>query len=114
MQDTNTCEPIIIPQTPDEPTFWLAALVIQDGQAVQRGQSLGRLEGKNLSQELLSPLDGYVVGLHALPGQIVDSGQVLCYICSQPSIPTSPASPRGISTGLAAAQPAATQEAAVQ
>ncbi len=79
-----------IPNFPEEPAFWLASLKIQEGQPVEQGQLLARLEGKDLCQDLLSQQDGFVVGLHALPGQIVHSGQVLCYICSQPSIPASP------------------------
>jgi acetyltransferase EpsM len=101
------CQAIEIPQLPDEPVCWLAALAIQDGQEVQQGQSLARLEGKDTSQDLVCPLDGYVVGLHTLPGQIVHSGQVLCYICSQPSIPTSPAAPRLITPGTAPFDPTA-------
>jgi acetyltransferase EpsM len=99
--------PIEIPQFSDETELWLATLAIQDGQAVQHGQILARLEGKNLGQDLLSLQEGYVVGLHALPGQIVHSGQVLCYICSQPSIPTAPASSRLIDPGSAVFDPTA-------
>ena len=98
---------IEIPNLPEEPSFWLAGLIIQDGQAVQKGQSLARLEGKDLSQELTSPADGYVVGLHALPGQIVHAGQVLCYICSQPSIPAPQQGSRLITPGTAAFDPTA-------
>jgi sugar O-acyltransferase (sialic acid O-acetyltransferase NeuD family) len=64
----------------------VAALPIQEGQAVHKGQLLARLEGQDLEHNLASPADGYVVGLHARPGQSVQPGQVLCYICSQPSI----------------------------
>lgn len=96
-----------IPNLPEEPAFWLAALAIQDGQQVKKGQTLARLEGKDLSQELTSPKDGFVVGLHALPGQIVHARQVLCYICSQPSIPTSQPGARLISPGVAPFDPAA-------
>ncbi len=77
---------IQIPTLENEPGLWLANLLICEGQAVQEGQLLARLETKVTAYELTSLQDGYVVGLHALPGQIVHSGQVLCYICSQPSI----------------------------
>ncbi len=98
---------IAIPSLPEEPAFWMAALAIQEGQPVQKGQTLVRLEGKDLSQELTSPKDGFVVGLHALPGQIVHAGQVLCYICSQPSIPASQPGSRLITTGTAVFDPTA-------
>lgn len=98
---------VAIPNLPEEPAFWLAALAIQDGQQVKKGQTLARLEGKDISQDLTSPEEGYVVGLHALPGQIVHAGQVLCYICSQPSIATSQTSSRLISPGVAPIDPTA-------
>jgi acetyltransferase EpsM len=98
---------IEIPNLAEEPAFWLAALAIQEGQAVQKGQSLVRLEGKGLSQELSSPKDGFVVGLHALPGQIVHAGQVLCYICSQPSISAAQPGSRLIPSGAAVFDPTA-------
>jgi sugar O-acyltransferase (sialic acid O-acetyltransferase NeuD family) len=94
-------------ELPEETAFWLATLAMQDGQAVQQGQALARVEGKEFSQDLVSPQDGFVVGLHALPGQIVHAGQILCYICSQPSIPTSPTSPRLITHGVAIFDPTA-------
>ncbi|MBE0696903.1 MAG: NeuD/PglB/VioB family sugar acetyltransferase [Anaerolineaceae bacterium] len=75
-----------IPTTQDETGFWLASLLVHEGQPVKEGQSLGRLEGKEPAFELFSPQEGYVVGLHARPGQVVPSGHVLCYICSEPSI----------------------------
>jgi acetyltransferase EpsM len=75
-----------IPYFEDEPTFWLSSLMVQEGQPVEQGQALARLEGKAWGQDLTSPQDGFVVGLHALPGQMVRGKQVLCYICGQPSI----------------------------
>ncbi len=96
-----------IPKFPEEPAFWLASLQIQEGQAVEKGQLLARLEGKDLCQDLNSQVDGFVVGLHALPGQIVHSGQILCYICSQPSIPTSVSGQRVVLPGQAAFDPTA-------
>lgn len=75
-----------IPPVQDEPGLWLAALFVQEGQQVREGQLLGRLEGTGTFFELSSPQEGYVVGLHARPGQTVHSEQVLCYICNRPSI----------------------------
>jgi acetyltransferase EpsM len=96
-----------IPNFDDEPTFWLASLLVLEGQAVQKGQKLARLEAKSWGQDLASPQDGFVVGLHALPGQIVRPKQVLCYICSQPSIGTPQPGPRADFSGSATFDPTA-------
>jgi len=93
---------VIIPTPDDDSGLWLAVLSIQEGQAVRQGQYLGRLEAQGTQYELTSQQAGFVVGLHARPGQIVHPGQVLCYICSYPSIPA--ASP---GTGALKARPAA-------
>ena len=80
---------IQIPMLPDESAYWLAALAVQEGQTVQQGQIVARLEGQNSldrSIELTSPCEGYVVGLHAVAGQTVRSGEILCYVCDQPSL----------------------------
>jgi len=82
-----TTSAVTIPFMLDEPAFWIAALQVQEGQSVQKDQVLVRLEGKEQYLELQSPIEGYIVGLHAIAGQIVHSGQILCYICTQPSIP---------------------------
>ncbi len=89
-----TTSAVEIPKMMEEPGFWLAALLVQEGQLVRKGEALARLEGKEQHLELESPEDGYVVGLHAVAGQIIHAGQVLCYICSQPSIPLSSPGPR--------------------
>lgn len=89
-----TTSAVEIPKMMEEPGFWLAALLVQEGQLVHKGEALARLEGKEQHLELESPEDGYVVGLHAVAGQIIHAGQVLCYICSQPSIALSSPGPR--------------------
>lgn len=85
---------IEIPKISENQPLWLAALPIKEGQAVQQGQLLARVEGKDVCQNLESPGNGFVVGLHAMPGQIVHTATILCYICSQPSISTAQPSPR--------------------
>jgi sugar O-acyltransferase (sialic acid O-acetyltransferase NeuD family) len=82
-----------IPAVLEDSLYWLASLTVQEGQSVQQGQILARLEGKKEHLDLTSPQSGYVVGLHARPGQIVSPDQVLCYISSRPSIPTIQPSP---------------------
>ncbi len=96
-----------IPKLSEEADVWIAALLIHEGQAVHQGQALARLESRGPFQDLTSPQDGYVVGLHALPGQFAHPGQVLCYICSQPSIPASQSVPRLVIPVTAAIDPLA-------
>lgn len=103
---------IEIPKIQEASEYWLAALAIQEGQTVHQGQALARLEGRDANGhdsllDLTCPQDGFVVGLHALPGQIVHQGEVLCYICSQPSIPVSQPGPRIIFPGSLAFDPTA-------
>jgi len=98
---------IQIPAAGQEQEFWLAALPIKEGQAIQKGQMLARLEGRDLEHELTSPEDGYVVGLHARPGQSIQPGQVLCYICSQPSILAAQPRPGATSLGTPRFDPTA-------
>jgi len=85
---------IEIPSTEQDQELWLAALFIKEGQAVQPGQLLARLETPGQAYDLTSPEAGYVVGLHARPGQSVQTGQILCYICSRPSIFVTQPGPR--------------------
>jgi acetyltransferase EpsM len=96
---------IQIPSYENESSFWLASLLVHEGQAVEKGQQIARLEGKAWSHNLTCPQDGYVVGLHALPGQIVRPKQVLCYICGQPSIGTPQPGPRANFPGSTAFDP---------
>lgn len=77
---------IVIPTPGSNTGMWLAVLPISDGQLVTYGQPLARLESHEAVIELTSPQEGYVVGLHARAGQVVHPGQILCYICSQPSM----------------------------
>lgn len=98
---------ITIPAIHDEPAYWLSALPVQEGQAVEKGILLARLEGKDFSFDLTSPQKGYIVGLHAVPGQIVHPDEVLCYVCGHASVPSSQPSPRAIFPGPAVFDPTA-------
>ena len=70
--------------------LWLSMLAIKEGQLVEADQLLARMEGKGHAIDLTSPRKGYITGLHALPGQMVQPGLVLCYVGSQPSITSAP------------------------
>lgn len=98
---------ITIPAIRDEMSYWLSALPVREGQAVEKGALLARIEGKDFAYDLTSPHEGFIVGLHALPGQIVNPDQVLCYIGHQPSIPSSHPSPHAIFPGPAPFDPTA-------
>ncbi len=89
------------------PAYSLASLSVIEGQFVRSGQHLARLETQDSSQDLTSPQEGYVVGLHTLQGQIVHPGQVLCYICYQPSILPNQPEPHPGSPGLSSFDPTA-------
>ncbi len=79
---------VLIPARAEDPDadLWLALLSVKEGQRVEMGQMVARLEGSYFTLDLTSPCSGYVTGLHALPGQMVQAGQVLCYIGTQPSL----------------------------
>jgi len=98
---------VLIPPGRNETSYWLAALFVHEGQPVQESQLLGRLEGKETVLELASPTSGYIVGLHARPGQVVFPGQALCYLCSQPSIPAAVPGPQGVSARTVSVDPTA-------
>lgn len=98
---------IEIPKLSEDQPLWLAALPVKEGQAVQQGQLLARVEGKDICQNLESPGNGFVVGLHAIPGQTVHAESVLCYICSQPSISAAQPGPRVVFPNAIAFDPTA-------
>jgi sugar O-acyltransferase (sialic acid O-acetyltransferase NeuD family) len=96
-QFEQTAVAILIPHLPTGVVgdgLWLAVLEVQEGQPVEAGQLLARLEGEQSAFDLTSPRPGYIVGLHALPGQVLAPGQALCYIGPQPSAASTPALPR--------------------
>jgi acetyltransferase EpsM len=87
---TGNATPVLIPAPladPENSGLWLSLLAVQEGQAVESGQFLARLESKGQVFNLTSPRAGHVVGLHVRPGQVVQPKEVLCYIGPQSSIP---------------------------
>ncbi len=85
---------VMIPEQEGGGVYWIASLTCVEGQAVEAGQPLARLESRRGSVELRAPQSGFITGLHARPGQTAASGGVLCYLAEQPSLaakpPTSP------------------------
>ncbi len=79
---------ILIPPPPAEMPWQVVELAFHEGQSVRQGQVLAQLRAVEDQQALTSPQDGYVIGLHAVTGQTVSTGQVLCCICAQPPVKT--------------------------
>ncbi len=67
---------------PNEPEALLAALHIQEGQRVARGDPLCTLETTKSTAELAAEREGYVVGLRFQSGDLVQAGERLCYLAS--------------------------------
>ena len=76
---------VSIPSNQADGIYRLKKLWVQEGALVQPGQVLAHLEDGEQSIELKSTRLGYIVGLHALQDQPLQDGQVLCYVCDQPS-----------------------------
>lgn len=62
----------------------LAALHVNEGQAVAAGDVLATLETTKSTAELEAETAGYVVGLRLKAGRIVTLGETLCYIADRP------------------------------
>jgi acetyltransferase EpsM len=97
---------------PNEPEAMLAAVHVQAGQRVQRGEALCTLETTKSTADVLAEVDGYVAGLQHAAGDSVSAGELLCYLADDPGW-TPPAhdqaAPRGETTpppGLRITQPA--------
>jgi acetyltransferase EpsM len=77
---------VTIPAQDEHLLLWIVTLLVHDGQALEAGQVMARLESRAGSLELLAPQAGYVVGLRAQAGQSVEAGTVLCYLADQPTL----------------------------
>lgn len=106
--------PILIPLiNPNEPEAWLAALLVNEGQPIAKGDPICTLETTKSTADLQSDADGFVTGLRLAAGQTVRAGDLLGYIASSPDwIPpqeSQPATPPGdleLPAGLRITQPA--------
>jgi sugar O-acyltransferase (sialic acid O-acetyltransferase NeuD family) len=77
-------QPVLIPLlNPNEPEARLVALHAAEGQRVAKGDPLCTLETTKSTAEVLAEQDGYVVGLGFVQGQIIQSGEVLCYLAEE-------------------------------
>jgi acetyltransferase EpsM len=97
---------------PNEPEAMLAAVHVQAGQQVRRGEVLCTLETTKSTADLLAEVDGYIAGLKHSPGDSVQAGEIFCYLAEEPGwTPPEPdrVSPRGetaLPPGLRITKPA--------
>jgi sugar O-acyltransferase (sialic acid O-acetyltransferase NeuD family) len=76
---------VLIPLlNPNETDALLVDLHVQEGQAVNAGDSLCTLETTKSTAVLAADQAGYVAGLRLSPGQTVHAGERLCYLASSP------------------------------
>lgn len=107
--------PVTIPLlNTNEPEAQIAALHVQPGQSVTRGDLLCTLETTKAAADLEAAGEGYVVGLRFAQGDTAHAGDILCYLAPSPDWqpPEIPASilkaipESGIPEGLRISQPA--------
>ena len=110
-------KPIIIPLiNPNEPEALLAAVYIQAGQQVVKGDLICSLETTKSTNDILAESDGFLVGLRFEPGDMVMARDIFGYLADSPDwapleldtadISSQPESP--IPDGLRITQPALT------
>lgn len=80
--------PIFIPQlNPNENEALLARLHVKNGQHVDKDEVLCTLETTKATAEVGAEVEGYIVGIRYSEGDIVRTGQILCYIADSPDSP---------------------------
>lgn len=77
---------VLIPEQESSGPVWIASLAIREGQPVEAGQLLARLESRASAQAIYAAQPGYVAGLHARPGQTALPGEVLCYLVEKATL----------------------------
>ncbi len=80
---------------PNENEALLAALHVQEGQAVSAGDPLATLETTKSTFEMTAEADGYVVGLRVRQGQNVRAGEIFATLADTPH--TAPLDPTPVS-----------------
>lgn len=71
---------------PNEPESLLAALLVKEGDRVEKGQLLASFETTKSTFDLAAEGDGYVLGLRVKTGDTLRSGDILCYLADTPDI----------------------------
>ena len=77
--------PIKIPLiNPNEPEALLAAIEVEEGQALAEGTTIALVETTKSTAEIKAEKHGYLVGLHYETGETIRAGDVLAYIGDSP------------------------------
>ena len=72
---------ILVPLVnPNENESMLASLAVKSGQKVKKGDLLAVFETTKSTFELLSETDGFVLGVRAAEGDLLKTGDLLCYL----------------------------------
>lgn len=107
--------PIIVPLlNPNETEARLVSLHAKNGKAVKSGDAIATLETTKSTFEILAETKGYVAGLAAKPGEMLNTGTTLCFIAKSktwkaPKAKESKsvkAGNQGVPSGLRITQPA--------
>lgn len=105
---------ILVPLVnPNENESLLAKLAVKEGQQVKKGDLLAVFETTKSTFDLLSEAAGYVKGIRASEGDLLKTGELLCYLAESAdlvlpkSVRSEPSKPAAQSTGdLRITQPA--------
>ena len=68
---------------PNEPYAQLSVLNVVDGQKVSKGDSLAVVETTKASAELFAECEGYIAGLRAAAGDVLQAGERLCWLAEE-------------------------------
>ena len=80
--------PVLVPLVnPNENESLLAQLAVNEGQRVKKGQLLAVFETTKSTLELLADSDGYVLGICAAEGDLLKTGDRLCFLAEKADQP---------------------------
>lgn len=68
---------------PNENESMLAALTVKEGQQIKKGDLLAVFETTKSTFELLSEANGFVLGIRAGEGDLLKTGDLLCYLAER-------------------------------
>jgi acetyltransferase EpsM len=76
---------VLIPLlNPNEPEAQVVAVLVKEGQAVSKGDTLCTLETTKSATDMLAEAGGYIAGLRFNVGDTARAGEVLCYLSVSP------------------------------